>query len=187
MIKCMVDVETLSQQPNAAVISIGMAFFDDTQVIAAESWAIAPADWHGDLQPETIQWWINQSEIAREFSFNGKSCAKAVAIALHDLIDKHSPDEFWANDPDFDLIILKAWWSRCAMVMKFPIPFWSHRSYRTLVSLTKELTGIDPKKEWAGSFIAHNPTEDAVAQSRVVIQCRKILKTMHDARDHDEQ
>jgi hypothetical protein len=174
----MIDVETLSTQPDAAILSVGVAIFDDTQVLEAESWAIADTYWHGHIEAGTVKWWNRQNEAARSFSFNGTSMDVSVALALKVLLEKHNPQETYANDPDFDLIILKQWWSRCMSGTAFPIPYWTYRSYRTLSALTKEITGIDPKKEWAGSFIAHNPAEDAVAQARVVIQCRRALRRL---------
>jgi len=171
----MIDIETLSRKPDGCIISIGMAVFNESKVLAVDSWAIEHRYWHGHLEPNTLHWWFQQSEEARHFSFSGTHTDSHVAVKIKDLFAEYMVHEVWANDPDFDLVMLKGWWSRCS-ALEYPVKFWNHRSYRTLLALVRDLTGTDPKKDFAGEFIAHNPADDATAQARVVIACRQLLR-----------
>jgi 3' exoribonuclease, RNase T-like len=173
----MIDIETLSKQPNGAIISIGVAIFNDQLVTASDGWALDPKCWHGHLDPETIHWWAAQNEAAREFSFTGKFTDVTAAFNLKTLLAQHNVQEVWANDPQFDLVMLQQWWERLgkSMVGDFPIHYRQPRSYRTICALAEEIDGVDPRKSWAGNYVAHNPIEDAVSQARVVIASRNII------------
>lgn len=181
----MIDIETLSKQPDAAIISIGVAIFNDEQVIASEGWAIDHLYWHGHLDPSTIHWWSQQSEAAREFSFSGKFTDFSAAFALKTLLAQHNVAEVWANDPQFDLVKLEQWWRRIGdtgrvrpispSAGEYPIHYRKERSYRTICALAQEVTGDDPRKGWAGNYVAHDPVQDAVSQARVVIFARSII------------
>lgn len=174
----MVDIETLSTMKDAAVISIGIcAFNEDKGVIASAGWALDARDWTGNIDPSTIKWWTKQNEAARDFSFNGVERATSVAVGLKDFIRQwgggEAEDETWANDPDFDLVILQSWWKRIAAIGPFPFHYRSARSCRTIWAEAKRL-GIyyDPA---AMHTVAHNPVDDACNQARAVIAVRKNL------------
>lgn len=181
----MTDTETLDTGPNAAVISIGIAAFDQDQgIIASEGWAINPIDWHGDVNPQTVVWWSKQNECAREYSFNGKTSALQAALGLKQFVATYgSTDaecEIWANDPDFDVVILRSWWKRVAAqphgtgIGPFPFHYRSPRSCRTMFAEAKRL-GIFYGGAWANGSVAHNPVDDACNQARAVIQIRNNL------------
>jgi exodeoxyribonuclease VIII len=171
----MIDIETLSLRPDAAIISVGVAIFDNAQVIAADSWAIDHRCWHGHLDPGTVQWWMQQSDEAVQFSFSGTKIDVEVALALKAYVMDHNCEEIWANDPNFDLVILESWWRR--LNIEWPFKFWTYRAYKTLVAITQEITNIDYRSRQP-KFTAHNPQEDAVAQARVVMACRESLRSL---------
>lgn len=179
----MVDVETLSVEVNACVISVGICAFDqDQKIYASEGWAIRAADWHGHIDPKTVQWWSKQNEAAREYSFNGVETSLNVAAALKLFMEKHGGDELWANDPDFDVTILKHWWERVEAHHKFHLGDFPGgklrhrlpRSYRTLVAEAKRL-GIQYEDAYSMASVAHNPVDDACNQARVIIRIRNHL------------
>lgn len=170
----MVDIETLATSPDAAVISIGVCAFDgDRGVIASDGWAISARDWHGEIDPQTVQWWSKQNEAAREFSFNGSAPAMDVAAAFSAFCSQYSGDECWANDPDFDLVILRKWWKRTRAPGNFPIHYREARSCRTIYAEGRRL-GI-MYDGWGGHSVAHHPQDDACCQARAVLAVRKHL------------
>ena len=174
----MIDLETLSTANDAAVISVGVAIFDESSVVFTQGWAIDMEKITGHIDPKTIAWWMHPDrDSARDFSFHGKFDPFTVAYELKALLASHNVQEVWANDPHFDYIILRSWWERTnakGNVGEFPIPYWAPRSYITLVGEVKRL-GHDTSS-WKGTYVAHDPIDDAASQARVVIQCRKVLK-----------
>lgn len=170
----MLDIETLGTNPDAAVISVGMcAFNQDKGVIASDGWAINCRDWHGEINPHTVKWWSEQNEVAREFSFNGSAPAMDVAAAILAFHAQWGGDECWANDPDFDLVILRKWWARTRAPGQFPIHYREARSCRTIYAEARRL-GIF-YEGWGGNSVAHHPTDDACSQARAVVLIRNKL------------
>jgi hypothetical protein len=168
----MVDIETLGTSPDAAIISLGMAAFNDSELIATAGLAIRPADWHGDIDPSTVHWWMQQSAEARMFSFNGTGTAADAALQLHHFIQQYGGEETWANDPSFDIVKLRQWWGRQNLAAPFPIHYRTERSLRTIIALAKELHIVLPGS--AGT--AHNPIDDAANQARTVLAARTGLR-----------
>lgn len=179
----MLDLETLSVRFDAAVISIGVAIFNDEQILDSAGWALAPQSIHGHIDPETVMWWAKQSEPAREYSFTGKYLSMTAAFELKTLLAKYDVKEVWSKDPHFDHVILQSWWERVNVAEKFslgefPYHYRAPRSYRTLEAEALRV-GFD-KSEWEQfNYVAHNPVEDAVTQARAVIAMRKLFGGAH--------
>jgi 3' exoribonuclease, RNase T-like len=180
----MIDLETMSTRSDARVLSVGVAIFNDTEVIATDGWAIDIADdIGGHVDWKTVKWWMEQDADARAFSWNGKLKNGTAAynfktfLAQHGIeFGKESKSEVWSKDPHFDHVILENWWRRVnevTLIGDFPIGYRQPRAYRTLVWEANEL-GFE--EEHAGFYVAHNPVDDAAIQARVVIQARQFLR-----------
>lgn len=171
--KVMLDLETLSTAPNARVISLGIAKFDDHVILETVGWALDLNKTHGHIDPATCKWWMDQSAPAKDFSFNGKCDPVVAANDLKKALVGCT--ELWANDPDFDVVIVKNWYEGLHPSMgRWPVSFRLNRSYRTIMALAKEAQ-IDYSSAYTNNFIAHNPIEDAATQARAVIIARKAL------------
>lgn len=172
----MIDLETLSLEPDAAVVSIGVAIFNNEQVIAVQSWELAGNQITGHIDPATVAWWMHEDrDGARQATFGGKFTAFTAAFELKSLLAQHNVSEVWANDPDFDLVVLKSWWKRQGGegFGDWPIKFYTHRSFRTIMAEAQRL-GHDTSG-LKGFYVAHDAGEDAAAQARAVIGARKLL------------
>ena len=180
----MIDLETLSTENNAAVISIGVAIFNDSEVIDSAGWAISPDYWHGHISGSTVKFWAGaECDGARDFSFGGVMTDFGAAFQLKTFLAKHDAGTMWCNDPHFDYTILLAWWNRIGKERvkgqlqpwpgNFPFTYKQPRSYRTIVAEAERL-GHEVKSA-RGIFVAHDPVEDAVSQARVVIEARKLI------------
>lgn len=178
MKRIMVDIETLATTQDASVIAIGLCSFDTTGVTDSAHLRIQRKDWHGLADPQTVGWWMEQSDAARNETFLGadRIAADVAAYTLSQFA--HGADEVWANDPSFDVSILRRWWARVAehhpAVGAFPIHYRVERSCRTIYSLARA-RGADLSQAWAVDFVAHNALEDACAQARAVILARQAL------------
>lgn len=180
MNSAMLDIETLGTGSDSAVISVGLvAFSEDAGIIASTGWAIRPEDWHGHIDPKTVKWWMSQNEAAQHFSFGGVTQDYFVAQAIASFVHIHKIEEVWANDPDFDVVILKNWWSRVAATHTVAAGFWpfkynQSRSFRTITAEAKRL-GINYDHIYDHKTVAHNPIDDAANQARVVNWIRAHL------------
>lgn len=173
MISAMLDLETLSTRHDAAIISIGLVKFDSNGVVDSAGWALDLSKVTGHIDPSTVAWWMGQGSFAQEFSFKGKEDPHLVAQHVKTFLA--GCDEVWANDPDFDHVILKSWWaSLTPKPGPFPIHHRAARSFRTLMAEARACS-IDTAAAFAG-IVAHNPIDDAAAQARAVIQVRKALR-----------
>lgn len=157
----MLDLETLSSAPDAAIVSIGACTFNAPErerfyiVVDAESAQRAG----GRIDAATCCWWMQQSDAARSV-FNAIE-----VVPLYHALDQfgewlepwRAHLRLWGNGSDFDNVILRGAYERLGR--KAP---WSHRQnrcYRTLKNLRPEI-GIEPHG------VHHNALDDALAQAR---------------------
>jgi hypothetical protein len=171
------------------VLSIGVAIFNETEIVATDGWAIdLAADVGGHVDWGTVKWWMEQDAMVRAFSWGGQMSAYTVAFNFKTFIAQHNPTEFWSKDPHFDHVILENWWRRVNesvrtwdgrgtapfLIGDFPIGYRQPRAYRTLVGEAKDL-GYDAEEE-RGIYAAHNPIDDAAQQARAVIAARAFIR-----------
>lgn len=184
----MIDLETLSTMPDAAIVAIGAAVFNSEQkVIDVGNWPILRGAWHGHIDPQTVEWWLNQSKEAQAVTFGpeGRVWPHVAAEGLVSLWERHSCATVWANDPHFDFVILESWWRREPLIQtisrptgmpRFPFKYNSPRSYRTIRELAGKMGWTDEMNGAArGMYVAHNAVEDACAQARAVIEMEKFI------------
>jgi hypothetical protein len=181
----MIDLETLSTQPDAAILSAGVAIFNDSEVIDTCGWSLDLANVNGHIDPATLKWWMHEDrDAARPFSFRGTHKPFTFGYELKTFLAKHNPEEYWANDPEFDLVILRQWWRRQNAVATGEVPglgedplgdrgYRKSRSYRTIIAECQRL-GFDTS-DLQGIYVAHDPVEDAASQARAVIKARQMI------------
>jgi hypothetical protein len=157
--RVMVDIETLGLNPGCVVVSIGAVRFDVdglgdefSRSVDRESCESAGLETDAD----TLEWWRNQGEEAREVLTGGVG----LETALTDLSRFYGDaTEVWANSPSFDLEILAAAYDAVGVVE--PWEFYQERDVRTLKSLP-----VAPDREHDG--VKHDALDDARHQARVV-------------------
>ena len=159
----MIDLETLGVSPNAAILSIGAVEFDDKQLGKEFEVFLNVNDCvkHGMVvEPDTVLWWMEQSEKARLSICNGKRVL--LAGALNQLVDAFEWEgrKVWCNGAGFDFPILDNAF-RCAGVTT-PWKFWSTMDYRTLKNLVPRQVYKDSQ---VNPVFAHSALEDAKAQA----------------------
>lgn len=141
----MMDIETLDTGPRAAVLSVGVAWFDQYKVGHSREMRLP-------LEPQlklsrtvsasTIQWWMKQSDAARqEFETPQGSLADLTTCmkALRNWIDGSN---VWGCGSDFDNVIIG---SLMEDVDVDPWPFWNNRCFRTLKSIYADV--LEPERE----------------------------------------
>ena len=175
----MIDLETLSTRPDAAIISIGACWFNcDTQQVGHP--------WHaridiadsirsgGHVDGDTVRWWLRQSDAARASITEG--CSNLVDDALQGLatyLHGVAPQKevcVWGNGADFDLPILASAYARADREQ--PWRYYNGRCLRTLRKLHPEV--VAPAFEGT----EHNAAHDAQHQARHAIAILRAIAAM---------
>lgn len=176
----MVDIETLSTEDDALVISIGAVAFGFTSGDILPDrperhWRIRFTDKGlGRIDAKTVLWWLCQGQIAQKelTETEGRVPLKEALSELRNFCAQ--ADGVWSNGPMFDERIL-----RCAekAVGRDPVGLFHYRKSRccrTLYDLARRM-GI--KLEDPPGIIEHNPLHDARRQAahmqQIVSQSRK--------------
>jgi len=166
----MLDLETLGHGPNAVIVAIGAVLFDLEDDKVLESWytVIDPVSSvkHGlTMTPETVCWWLQQSDDARKI-FSDKSKLDLVT-ALHLFaawIKEHDPAGIWGNGADFDNVIINS--AYIAIKEQLPWKYYKNRCFRTLKSLFK----VEVERQG----VHHNAVDDATYQVAVLKEINEI-------------
>lgn len=157
----MVDLETMSTEPNAAIISIG-AVACRQGVILREFYSVVSLqscmDVGLDVSASTIMWWLGQSEEARKAVRLASNTITKELGELNAWAESLNNPRVWGNGSDFDNVILKNAYK--AVGLK---PFWSYyndRCYRTIKNLIDPQRRLLPRE----AAVAHHALFDAADQ-----------------------
>ena len=168
----MIDLETMSSNSNAAIVSIGACKFsvengiEDTFYVNVDLPSCIEKGMH--VNGDTIMWWLGQSKEARDIlqvdRFN-------LTNALDEFTSWFNSAKYgkylWGNGATFDNVVL----SNAYKAVGFKQP-WNYRNdccYRTLKNLTPEVTAPERK----GTH--HNALDDAMYQAEHLIKIFKHL------------
>ena len=164
MIHAMIDLETLSTNPNAVVLTVGGVKFDPHSQMKPYDEMYFRVDVDSQtakgrhVMQETLDWWSKQpADISQE------ALSDANRISLQDMLKKINKfsvgvDVFWCQGPLFDYAILQNLYAQ----LQQPVPwqYWQIRDSRTLFNLvpreTEKRTGL------------HNALEDCKFQTQKV-------------------
>jgi hypothetical protein len=164
----MIDLETLSLEKNAAVISVGAVFFDEN-TLYEEFYETVDIGWYEgrkfDISATTVKWWLKQGteaiELAQKFCQAGHDVANDFLVFFQDncTVQDNKPDtRVWSNGVDFDVPIMQNLLRENKIAT--PWSYYNHRCYRTMAAL------IDRKEYPWTNGIKHCALHDAVYQAR---------------------
>ena len=165
MTDVMIDLETASTEPTAAILAIGAVQFDrSSRKIVSEFYtAVAPASSINDhglhVDGDTFLWWLKQHESARKALYDAVR-SPALGVALFELTFalKGSGYRVWGKSSAFDLVVLRNAFKAAEMV-----PPWSWRLERCYRTIREER---DPDGElFVPPEIPHHALHDARAQA----------------------
>jgi len=164
MLDVMIDLETMGDEPNAAIIAIGAVEFDYlTQDIGERFYTVvdlaSAVECGGVINADTCLWWMRQSDDARaEFNRKGDDLIAALeqfSCWMQRLGDRRNI-QVWGNGADFDNVILASAFRR--VKIQLPWDFRNNRCYRTVKNLCQHI-----KMQRSG--IHHNAVNDAASQA----------------------
>lgn len=167
----MLDLETMSLAPNAAIISIGAVEFtlgENGRIVREFKMNVdlSSSAYHGlHIDPNTVKWWMSQSEEAKKSTFTDTcDLAEAIGCFTQWIDDGRQLGEevyVWGNGAAADNV----WIDSAYKAVCYDKP-WRHtndRCFRTVKSLY-------PKIEISDEAIAHDSLCDARWQARYLIE-----------------
>lgn len=173
----MVDIETLSTDPNAFITEFSAILFDPITgyVISCMTRCFDPwAEQRGShIDGKTMQW--RQQHPAQRLRWEGSSYYK-LSDGLHDLfefIEKEKPAKVWANDPTFDIAILNN-----AAKREFGRPVFTE-FYKECSVRTAKFALEVARDEFIKLNNAHRSDHDCLNQIEVVT---KFMDLIYDAK-----
>ncbi len=169
----MIDLETLGTKPYSIVLSLGAAAFDEegVQTVFYRTLDIQAQVKMGlSLEASTFQWWMSQSEEAREDLF-AKPMAPYLALQEFSGWCALFGDDclFWSHGASFDIPLLSALYDVCSLPE--PWKFRNVRDTRTLFGLL----GLSMGDFKTPAGVKHNALADATFQAEEV---RKALRSI---------
>ncbi|MCH2057919.1 MAG: 3'-5' exoribonuclease [Thalassotalea sp.] len=178
----MIDLETLGNSSNAAIVSIGAVQFDPLSGgLGAEFECVVDiedAEKYGKIDASTVKWWLKQSDEARElFKLQTAITLQDGLIEFHDWLTANTifkKRTIWGNGATFDPVVLNNAYQ--ATNLELPWPYWGVRDVRTVVDIGRRILNIDPKKDIKIEGVAHNAVDDARHQAIYVSEIYKRLQ-----------
>lgn len=174
----MVDIEALSRKSNAVVLTIGAVRFDRYSEALADPFHLRlpvqeQIDAGAHVEFETIRWWMEQSDNARQSAFYGPM-ANSLVEGLNKFsryLQRVSRAQacLWSNGPSFDSAILQNTYSRVGL--PWPLPYNADRDCRTLFELAYP-KGDTPLVD---TGVSHNALDDAKRQAAAVQTCIRTI------------
>lgn len=175
----MVDLETLSTRPDAAIVSIGACWFNAATQQVGHPWhtRIDMADsirFGGHVDGNTVSWWLRQSDAARAALTEGcnnlvDDALQGLALYLHSVAPADQV-RLWGNGADFDLPILASTYARANRDQ--PWRYFNGRCFRTLRKLLPHVKA----PEFKGT--EHNAAHDAQHQARHAIALLRVAAAL---------
>lgn len=162
----MIDIETLSLEPNAVVFQIGAVVFDMSGNINSE------AIYHVDIlpqimkgrhfDPETQKWWMQQDPSAWWRQLLNTNTVEFAIFGINDLHEQYQCSSVWANSPSFDCVTLRSLAKDFGTELR-----WDFRSEMDLRSL-KKISSVLGFRESESVKATHNAVKDCVDQVKKV-------------------
>lgn len=173
----MIDIETLGTTPGSVILSVGAVPFDERGV-ATQYWFHSPIDMDSCIEagltinPDTLKWWMKQSDAARTAAFAGGAPLEQVLLELAEWLEVHGGEQVWCHGATFDVPLLDAAYH--ATGLKSPWAFWDARCTRTLYDLAD--VDVDRTK---GTH--HNALDDAINQAEAAVLAHRKLGVWKEA------
>ena len=165
----MIDLETLGTEPDSVILSIAGVAFEPRGGLGREfEMGVDRQSCERlglSVDPETLGWWEQQPEAARECLTGGFPLSEVLDQfeIFYRMVD---PDNIWACSPAFDCVILEHASGVCNH--ELPWNYWEQRDVRTLRHLPQwesaDLNGVE-----------HRALDDAREQAlSVAMTLRKL-------------
>ena len=190
MNEIMLDIETLSTESNAKILSIAAIKFNrddicttsilkDKELSFYRKIELSSYDSYEDnkfhVDPKTVDWWRAQQADVRDEAVGGENRdpIKLVLLELSAFFGKC--EKVWANGSCFDCVIIENAFKTVGL--NSPWKFWNVRDCRTIYDLANvSLKNIEKIYPECKDFPAHHALYDAYKQTLIVQLAVRKLK-----------
>lgn len=167
-VELMVDLETLSQRPTAAIMSIAaVAFHVKTHAIVGQFHVNVEPTKGYHIDPSTIDWWKQQDpEVLKQLTVNQVSM-KSALTEFKVFCQQFGPPntlKFWAHGGNFDFPILDNAFITEGIDTYDLWRFWNLQCSRTIMNVA----GIDMRNHRGEGH--HHPLQDCNIQAKYLIK-----------------
>ena len=171
MTHIMLDLETMGNSSNAAIVAIGAVKFDVANGITDSFYQKvdleSAVDNGGVMDPSTVIWWLGQNDAARK-ELQAPGCISPsilpTLVEFSAWLGDGLHARIWGNGAAFDNVILANAYKNGRM--KAPWRHWNDRCYRTVKAMYLGVPKVTPT-------VAHHALADAEAQARHLIAIAK--------------
>ena len=166
----MLDIETMGNGSNSAIIAIGAVAFDINDISSRFYQQVnlqSSIDAGMEMDASTVLWWLKQSDDARSaFKVNEKSLNISNALIEFSMFcESVNVCGMWGNGAAFDNALLSNAYRK--LEIEQPWKFWNDRCYRTVKNIYQYV-------EFVRSGTNHNAVDDAESQALHLIEiCKK--------------
>lgn len=179
MMDLMIDFETLGQDPDTMVISLGACFFDENTGATGPTFYMAfdIADQQKlgrNFTPDTLKWWMSQSGAAKKVFHEKAQPTKVVLETFSTWVLKNcsiSKVRPWGNGSSFDISIAESLFRDFGV--KCPWLYYNVMDLRTFKRYVAGNAKVDKSEG-----VNHNALDDAKNQALFVIKHYKFFKEM---------
>ncbi|WP_339366679.1 3'-5' exonuclease [Vibrio splendidus] len=171
----MLDLETMGNGSNAAIVSIGAVVFNPSNgQLGAEFEEVInlnSAAYYSDIDAPTVTWWLSQGDEARAIFLKEtpKSSLKDALLEFNQwLADLGESKDIclWGNGAGFDNVILMNSFKATRIRPNFI--HWNDLDVRTIVRMGRDILGINPKETLVREGVHHSALDDAKFQAQYV-------------------
>ena len=169
----MIDLETLSTEPNAAIIAIGAVKFDQAEPANMDRFycpitVASNIERKRHISASTLEWWMSKDQ-AEPWDMYMRSERQHIAVALDGFFDWFGPDSLptWGNGATFDNVILADAFRQAGL--RHPWSYKHDRCYRTVCNMA-------PSVELKREGMYHNAVDDAQTQA---MHLRKVASHLN--------
>jgi len=170
----MIDFETLSTNPNAAVLSLGAVAFTRLGLTDEEFYVNIDGEDCKRLglheSASTVAWWAKQSQEAKDALEVDKQTLLDAMSKFSAWVRQVGGTHVWGNGADFDNPILKS----CYEAIEADTPFkpYNGRCYRTI----KSIPNTPKMQRRIGTH--HNALDDAKSQALHILEINAMIQVL---------
>ena len=180
----MLDLETMGNGADAAIVAIGAVKFsrdrvytDSANTFYATVDLQSSIDAGGVVDGETVYWWLQQSYEARKSLLSAERASITLAVtSFAEWFPRGST--LWGNGCDFDNPILQSAFRQVYGIgVDYPWKYNAGRDMRTLKALANTYLG-DAAPDQRAYGVKHNALDDAISQAQYVVACYSAFHTL---------